>query len=177
MKAQKQVMKSQDIVILLKILCLENKPWSQISLANELFMSQSEISQSIARSKYTGLLHIDGKNVNRLSFMEFVQYGLRFVFPQKPGPVVRGVPTAHSAQPLNNHIKSNEIYVWPSAKGNARGQSIIPLYPSVVDAIKVDLDLYEMLSLIDALRVGKAREKELAISELKKRILNDYEIY
>ena len=44
---------------------------------------------------------------------------------------------------------------------------------SVVDAVKLDPALYELLSLVDALRVGKVREKELAISELKKRILDE----
>jgi hypothetical protein len=42
----------------------------------------------------------------------------------------------------------------------------------VVDAVKIDSKLHELLALVDALRVGKAREKELAIVELKKRILN-----
>ena len=166
-------MKPQDILILLKIISLEEKPWSQVTLANELFMSQSEISQSIARSKFAGLLHITGKKVYSLSLMEFLQYGIRFVFPQKPGPVVRGVPTAHSVPPLNTIIRSEESYVWPSAKGTVRGHSILPLYKSAVNAVKLDEKLYIFLALVDALRVGKAREKEIAVSELKRRILNE----
>ena len=166
-------MKPQDILILLKIISLEEKPWSQVTLANELFMSQSEISQSIARSKFAGLLHITGKKVYSLSLMEFLQYGIRFVFPQKPGPVVRGVPTAHSVPPLNTIIRSEESYVWPSAKGTVRGHSILPLYKSAVNAVKLDQKLYIFLALVDALRVGKAREKEIAVSELKRRILNE----
>ena len=78
----------------------------------------------------------------------------------------------YSALPLNKTIQSGEHYVWPSGKGNLRGQSIIPLYPSVTDAVQKDSKLYELLALIDALRVGKAREKELAILELKKRIVD-----
>lgn len=166
-------MKPQDILILLKIISLEDKPWSQITLASELFMSQSEVSQSIARSKFAGLLHISGKLVFRISLMEFLQYGIRFVFPQRPGPVVRGVPTAHSAPPLNTIIRSEESYVWPSAKGTVRGHSITPLYKSAVDAVKIDEKLHMYLALVDALRVGKAREKEIAIAELKKRILDE----
>jgi len=166
-------MKPQDILVLLKIISLGDKPWSQMTLANELFMSQSEISQSIARSKYAGLLHITGKRVYNLSLMEFLQYGIRFVFPQKPGPLVRGVPTAHSVPPLNTIIRSEESYVWPSAKGTIRGHSIQPLYNSAVDAVKLDENLYIFLALVDALRVGKAREKEIAVSELKRRILNE----
>lgn len=173
MNAQKQIMKPQDVLVLLKMLSYGETPWSQLRLADELFISQSEISQSIVRSKYSGLLNLDGKSVNTLSFMEFLQYGIRFVFPQKPGPVVRGVPTAHSAPPLNARISSEEDYVWPSAKGHARGHSIVPLYPSTVDAVKLDSKLYELLALVDALRVGKLRERELALGELKHRIIHE----
>ena len=173
MAGQKQIMKPQDVVVLLKIIDLGDKPWSQLTLADELFISQSEISQSIARSKYAGLLDISGKKVYVLSFMEFLQFGIRFVFPQKPGPVMRGIPTAHSAPPLNTKIISEESYVWPSAKGQVRGHSILPLYPSVVNAVKVDHQLYELLAMVDALRVGRAREKGFAVTELKKRILNE----
>ncbi|HEY3373180.1 MAG TPA: hypothetical protein VGK10_20175 [Prolixibacteraceae bacterium] len=61
--------------------------------------------------------------------------------------VVRGIPTAHSAAPLNEVIQSTEPYVWPSGKGTVRGQSIVPLYPTVVDAVQNDPKLYELLAL------------------------------
>ena len=161
-----------DAVVLLKIISLGDQPWTQMTLADTLFMSQSEISKSFARSKYAGLLDSSGKNVRRMALMEFLQYGISYVYPQQPGAMVRGVPTAHSAAPLSEVIQSTEPYVWPSGKGTLRGQSIIPLYPTVVDAVKIDSKLHELLALVDALRVGKAREKELAIAELKKRIIN-----
>ena len=165
-------MRPQDVVILLKIIANKEQEWFQIPLAEELYMSQSEISESISRSRYAGLIAAHGKKVNRLAFIEFLQYGLSYVFPQQPGTIVRGFTTAHSASPLNNIINSTEVYVWPSAKGNMRGQSILPLYPTVIDAVKRDQELYELLALVDALRVGKAREKEIAIKELRNRILN-----
>jgi hypothetical protein len=171
MKTQQQSMRPQDIVVLLKIIALRENSWSQLVLADELFISQSEISQCLSRSKYAGLLQFDRKKVNKQSLMEFLQYGIKYVFPQQPGAIVRGVPTAHSAPPMDAIIQSEEKYVWPSGKGSVRGQSIIPLYPSVVDAVKLDSLLHELLALIDALRVGRAREREIAIQELKKRIL------
>lgn len=172
MKQIQYYMKPQDVVILLKIIAVDSDYWQQKSIAAELKMSQSEVSQSVARSKFAGLLDGSGKKVMRLALMDFLQYGLAYVFPQKPGSLVRGVPTAYSAPPLNTIIQSNELLVWPSAKGNSRGQSIVPLYPSVVDAVKEDEKLYQLLTLADALRVGKAREKELATSELKKLLLH-----
>jgi len=172
MRTQQSVMKPQDIVILMKIMAYGENSWSQIQMADHLFMSQSEISQSLARSKYAGLLHADGKSIYRISLMEFLQYGIKYVFPQTPGAIVRGVPTAHSAPPLDSIIQSEEKYVWPSGKGTVRGHSIIPLFPSVVDAVKLDTVLYELLALVDSLRVGRAREKELAITELQKRLID-----
>lgn len=173
MKTQQPAMRPQDIVVLLKIIAYGNNPWSQLTMADHLFMSQSEISQSIARSKYGGLLDPSGKLVRRMALMDFLQFGLKYVYPQAPGAIVRGIPTAHSASPLNQSIQSEEKYVWPSGKGSVRGQSIIPLYSSVVDAVQNDRILYELLALTDALRVGRAREKEIAIAELKKRIINE----
>lgn len=171
MNIQQHVMRPQDVVLLLKIIALKDNPWSQTILADQLFMSQSEISQSISRSKYAGLLHFNGKKVFKQGFVEFLQYGIKYVFPQQPGVMTRGVLTAHSASPLNKIIQSNEVYVWPSGKGSARGQSVTPLYKSVVYAIKLDSLLYELLALVDAIRIGRTREREIALEELKKSIV------
>ena len=163
-------MKPQDVVILLKIIALHNNNWQQLPLAHSLNMSQSEVSQSVARSKYAGLLDDSGKRVMRKALYDFLQYGLAVVFPVKPGAIVRGMPTAHSAAPLKLEISSGEDYVWPFAMGKVRGHGITPLYSSVPQAALDDERLYELLSLVDALRVGKARERNLAIQELNSRI-------
>jgi len=56
--------------------------------------------------------------------------------------------------------------VWPHPEGQVRGESLEPLYPSAVDAALKDTKLYECLALVDALRVGRARERKLAIDFL-----------
>ena len=170
MKTLNYQMKPQDIVVLLKIVAMGNNNWQQKPLAEALGMSQSEVSQSVARSQYAGLLFGNGKQVMKSALLEFLQYGIAYAFPQKPGAVVRGIATAHAAAPLNKNIDSIESYIWPYAKGNQRGQAIVPLYPSVPEAALKDPKLYELLALTDALRVGKAREKAMAIEELKKRM-------
>lgn len=172
MKVQQVSMSPLDIVVLLKIISLNQQVWYQNSMAEDLGISQSEISKSLTRSKYAGLLDPSGKKVRRVAFVEFLQYGISYVFPQHPGAIIKGIPTAHSAPPLNTSIQSQELYVWPSAKGTARGQSIVPLYPSIPQAALKDFKLYELLALVDAIRVGRAREKEIAIKELKLRILH-----
>lgn len=170
MKTQNVQIKPQDILLLLKIVSMNNDAWNQKPTAAALGMSQSEVSEAVARLKYAGLLDPKGKSVMRLALLEFLLYGLRYVFPQKPGPVVRGVPTSHSAAPLKEQIHSDEEYVWAYGKGTVRGHSIAPLYPSVPEAAINDEVLHELLALVDALRVGRAREKALAEVELKKRL-------
>ncbi|WNM19486.1 hypothetical protein [Flavobacterium capsici] len=168
----KNILKPQDIVILLKIIALGEKEWFHHTIANELGISQSEVSQSLNRSKYAGLIDEARKKVNKLAFVEFLLHGVAYVFPEHPGAMVRGILTAHAAKPLNQIINSNEKYVWPYAKGAERGQAIEPLYNTVVEASLQDKELYELLSLVDAIRVGRAREKEIAKKELQKRILH-----
>ena len=170
MRQSQYSMKPQDVVVLLKVIALNNDNWQQIPLAYSLKMSQSEVSQSVARSKYAGLLDDNGKKVMRQALYDFLQYGLAVVFPAKPGAVVRGIPTAHSAEPLIKEISSGEKYVWPFAKGNVRGHGITPLYATVPQAALDDEQLHALLALADALRVGKAREKKIAVQELKNRI-------
>lgn len=171
MKNQLHTINALDIVVLLKLCTYDNESWHQNVVAGELFISQSEVSRSVARLKVARLLYPDGKKVMRLGLIEILEHAVAYFFPQQPGAILRGIPTAHSAAPLNNTIVSEEHYVWPSGTGTVRGQSITPLYPNAIKAIKHDERLYELLALTDALRVGRAREKEIAITELKKRIL------
>ncbi len=170
MRQTQYSMKPQDVFVLLKIIALNNDNWQQIPLAQSLKMSQSEVSQSVSRSRYAGLMDDSGKIVMRQALMDFLQYGLAVVFPAKPGAVVRGIPTSHSAAPLNSEISSSENYVWPFAKGSVRGHGINPLYYTVPEAALEDEQLHALLALTDALRVGKARERNIAVRELKSRI-------
>ena len=107
----------------------------------------------------------------RNALYEFVIHGLKYSFPAKPAYMTRGIPTAHSALPLSRIFHSDEKYVWPDPYGNIRGFEIEPLYKTVTKAVKEDGYLYEMLALIDTIRIGKVREKLIAAEELKKRIV------
>jgi len=164
------ILKPQDILILLKICTLGDQEWFQHTLSEDLDISQSEISECLSRSKYSGLIDASRKKVNVLNVLEFLEHGIKYVFPQQPGAIARGVATAHSASPLANEIQSVENFVWPYARGNMRGQAIQPLYKTVPKAVLKDQKLHEVLALVDAIRVGKVREQHLAISLLKDRL-------
>lgn len=165
-------MRPQDIVVLCKLLSLKDSPeWRHIDLARELGLSQSEITESLERSRIAGLVDPSKRKPIKTTLLDFLLHGLKYVFPTEPGKICRGIPTAHSAKPLKGKIVSGEdVYVWPSEDGNVRGQEIKPLFKSVPYAVQKDQTLYELLALIDAIRVGKTREQKLAMEELKTRL-------
>ncbi len=51
-----------------------------------------------------------------------------------------------------------------------RGQAFSPLYKLAPRAALSDPKFYELLVLVDAIRGGRARERQIAIEELKKRL-------
>jgi hypothetical protein len=164
-------MRPQDVPILLKILTINEPNWQYRDLASSLFISVSEISESLNRSHLAGLVDESRRKVHRKSLMEFIEYGLHYVFPQSPGSMTTGMPTAHSHPFYAAKFSSELNYVWPDDNGIIRGLSIQPLYKSVVKAAKQDENLYKLLASIDIIRVGKVREMKVAINELKESIL------
>lgn len=165
-------MRPQDIPVLLQLHLMDGKDWLYADIAALLKISPSEVSESLERSKIAGLLDNSKRKIMPAALWEFLVYGIRYVWPAVLGKKQRGVPTAHSAKPLSDIIVSNEdIYVWANAKGNVRGESLQPLYPTIPDIVENNPQLYELLALIDALRIGKAREVQIARDELNKRLL------
>lgn len=163
-------MRPHDIVVLLKIAAKGDEPWLMKDLSIELGISASEISESLNRSAIARLISKDKKQLMKLSILDFLEHGLRYVYPDRPGSKVRGIPTSHSAPPLSNEIVSEDAYVWPYGEGTVRGEAIEPLHPKVPEACLKDPKFYEYMALCDALRVGRAREKNIAMLELKKRL-------
>jgi len=60
--------------------------------------------------------------------------------------------------------------IWPDAVGEVRGFAIEPLHPAVPDAARRDADLWELLALFDAIRIGGPRDRTLAGETLDRRI-------
>lgn len=160
-----------DLVILLKIITLSEKKWYNKDIAQSLYISPSEVSESLNRSVIAKLIDYNKERVNRQNLMEFIKHGLRYVFPAETGTMVRGIPTAHSYSFMKQHIKSELQYVWPDIKGETRGLAIQTLYGNQVKAVKEDEKLYKLLALVDVLRIGKVREVKIATKELEKMIL------
>lgn len=166
-----------DIVILLKLsLCKGDRP-PYLQLANELYLYPSEVYASIKRARASHF--VQGPELkdrlNRSALLEFLLHGIRYAFPAEHGAMTRGVPTRYAAAPLKRHLEQGKEPppVWPYAEGKVRGYSYAPLHKNVPKAALADPQLYELLVLVDALRDGKARERDLAVKELSKRLRGD----
>lgn len=170
------VIKPQDIVVLSKLIASERqqREWTQNSMANELCLSPSQINSALKRLVSAGLVtpyHPPKKpQVIYLACEEFFIYGLKYVFPAKPGKIARGIATSYAAPSFNNEVSlgSEAIPVWPFGEGEVRGASIEPLYSSVPKSISKYPDplFYDILSLLDAIRSGRARDRQIAIKKL-----------
>lgn len=163
-------LKPHDILVILKLADRPESDWSYPKLAVELAMSASEVHASIRRAQHAGLLR--ERSVNRSGLLEFLEHGVKYVFPAERGGVTRGMATSHAAAPLVSHFRSSSQLppVWPDPEGTVRGEPLEPLYRSVPKAARADATLYEWLVLVDAVRGGRARERELAIKELRSRL-------
>jgi hypothetical protein len=139
-------MRPQDVAILLKIVAKNQEDWQIQPLSNEL-------------------------RPNRNNSIEFLQHGVKYVFPQNPGAMSRGLPTAHSHPFMKSHFHSETNYVWPDARGEVLGQVIEPFYERQVEAARDDSEFYLLLALVDAIRVGRVRESKIASDELKRILL------
>jgi hypothetical protein len=167
-------LKPQDVVVLVKLLGYGDKRPSYAQIAKDLFLSPSEVHASVQRARQARLLQgpEPGGSLNKAALQEFLIHGVKYAFPPQRGELTRGVPTAHAAEPLKRLISAgNEPPpVWPSALGKTRGYSLAPLYKTVPQAALGDPFLYQMLALIDAIRDGRSRERQLAEQELKIRL-------
>lgn len=171
------MLKSQDCIILVKLLANPGMTWTQRELAKLLCISLSEVNGGIKRLVKASLLR---KNKRGTLFPnidvaeEFLVSALKFFFPGKLGEYTRGIPTSIAAPILHDKISTGNdpLPVWPDAVGETKGVALAPIHPSIPKSLRENPDniFYEMLVLIDAIRSGRARERNMAITLLKKRL-------
>ncbi|MHB1947354.1 MAG: hypothetical protein ACYCQI_04475 [Gammaproteobacteria bacterium] len=171
------MLKSQDCIILIKLLANPGSEWSQRQLAKSLCISLAETNAGIKRLGDAGLLRKDKENrlfPNINAAEEFLISGIKFFFPVKLGEYTRGMPTAIAAPIFHDKIPlgNDPIPVWPDAIGEKRGVALAPIHPSIPKALREspDQSFYELLVLIDAIRSGRPRERNLAASLLKEKL-------
>lgn len=164
-------LKPQDVVVLAKLIALKGKnEWSQYSIAAELCLSPSQINSAFKRLVAMKLVTPYQPPKKPLPILqacaEFFIHGLKYVFPAKLAELTRGIPTSYAAPSFKGSITLGEdpIPVWPYGNGTEKGVALLPLYPSVPESIIKYADplFYDILTLLDAIRSGRAREKQIA---------------
>jgi hypothetical protein len=165
------VLKPQDLLVAVRLAIASAHGSTYPNLAASLRISASEAHAALKRAAACGLVDQTTRKAKRSALLEFVVHGLRYVFPPSWSGVARGIPTSYAAPPLSESIVQDELPpVWPHPEGGTRGQGLRPIYKSVPDACLGDAELYEWMALLDAIRSGRARERELAVGVLRRRL-------
>lgn len=163
--ARQSCLRPGDVPVALRLAQVPREGYE--ALADALGVSLGAAHKGVRRLEESGLVIPEAREVDHRSLLEFLVHGVRYAFYAVLGPEGRGVPTAHSAPPLAAEIVAETAYVWPSANGSIRGTTITPLYPGAPQTARTAPEVYRALALIDALRVGRVRERKLAAQHLE----------
>lgn len=162
------MLRPQDLAVAVVLALPDMSAWTYTSLALRLELSASEAHAAVKRTGMAGLVR--GRAVDRRALLEFLEHGVRYAFYAIRGAPTRGIATGVLAPPLNALIAAKEGPVWPNADGGTRGYALEPLYRTAPTAARRDATVHEVLALIDALREGGVRERELGMRELRLRL-------
>ena|SRR2546426_4116533 len=155
-----------DVAVAIRLAQVPGAGYAQLS--HDLGIGLSQAHASVKRLSKARLVSPKKREVNRRGLLEFLQHGVKYAFPAELRRGAIGVPTAYAGPPLASKLVFDEPLVWPSLEGDAEGPAIDPLYPQAVSLPQRCPELYEALTVVDALRTGRAREQELAIHELER---------
>lgn len=166
-------LRPQDVALLLKLVAQPTRAWLGKDLAQSLWLSASEVSEALARCRFSRLLAADPHTliVQRHALLDFLYYGLPYAFAVQPGAPARGLATGASAPPLTQTFGPEPAYVWPGAVGSQWGVAVEPLYPQAPAAAGQDASFYALLALTDALRLGRPREVKQARQLLEQAVV------
>ena len=141
-----------------------------LQLARATGLSAGECHNAVRRLRLAHIILADERRPSSEILHQFLVHGAPFAFPAVLGTPTIGVSTAHSSPAFRAIVEATERFVWPHADGTARGQSLIPLFPGAPELPGRNQPLYELLTIIDALRVGTTRVGKVAAELLTERL-------
>jgi len=168
------MVKDSDIYVLSGLLAHDGD-WSYRSLAERLGVPHPVVQRALERAKGADLYSADRREVHLPHFEEFALHALRFVAPARLGALTPGAPAAWAAEPMASAIRSSGDEpppVWPYVHGRVRGQAVEPLHSAASEAVESWPELGEVLALLDSLRAGDARVRQVAGDLLSKMLRN-----
>lgn len=161
-------LRPHDVAVALQLAMTPALPYG--ALAETVGLSQGEAHNSVKRLAFSRLVRPDTRAVHRGALLEFLIAGVPYAFPAEPGADTRGVPTAHAGPSLASEFPDADPVVWPSVDGQHRGAAVEPLYPGATGTLNHNPELYDLLTLVDALRIGRTRERLRARGLLRDRL-------
>jgi hypothetical protein len=164
-------MKPQDVVVILN-LCLLKQEQTYAQMALALGLSASETHAAVRRLGEARLVDVKNRKVIHRSLCNFLIHGVPYAFPVQPGAVTLGMPTAWAAPVLKKDPVEDLPLppVWPEVGGTVQGVSVQPLYANVPRTARLNSDLYDLLALVDVLRLDHAPERRRAGEEIFRRM-------
>jgi hypothetical protein len=168
------VAKSLDVLVALK-LSLGGLRHSYAALAVQLGLSASEVHAAVRRLIEARLVDPATKDIRREALRNYLVHGVPHAFPARLQEITRGMPTAWAAPVMAQTTAGRDQAppVWPDPDGTVQGAAVEPLYRSVPQAARRDPELYALLAWVDALRIGRARERSLAEKAISQRLKSD----
>jgi hypothetical protein len=129
-----------------------------------------ETHNSVGRLALSGLLSEADRSVVRDRLAAFLEHGVAIAFPPIWLPASRGVVTCRMASSGVSESGDTRTVVWPAADGASRGRGLAPLYAHAATLPSRNPALYELLCLVDLVRTGDVRERQIALAELRGRL-------
>ncbi|MCU7804726.1 MAG: hypothetical protein KZQ96_16175 [Candidatus Thiodiazotropha sp. (ex Lucinoma borealis)] len=169
------MLKPQDTLLALKYWSLRQsgQESSVRTTAEAIGISASEVSKGTKRLVASHLV-VERSNsiyVESGGLLEWLSYGVRYVYPQESVGYGRGMSTSWNCPLLVSEVVPPiPPLVWPVPGGNSDGAQIKPFHESIPLAASRDEQLYIALSLVESIRGGKPRELAIARDLLKKLI-------
>ena len=161
-----------DIAVALRLLLVPEERYEP--LAEALVTSTSAVHRSVARLQLAALCQPSSRTVARASLREFLLSGARYAFPAVHGPERTGLPTAWTHPEVAALFASGDLprgLVWSSDRGTVRGESLVPLFPNIPAVAARDPRLHALLAMVDAVRAGTSRERDVVGDALGKWVL------
>ena len=149
-----------DVVVTLQLAIADKTGFKELSSATGL--SVGECHNAVRRLSLARLISPASRRPATELLHRFLVHGVPCAFPAVVGPPSVGVATAHSAGVFTGKVISEERFVWPDADGAERGLALTPLFPRAAQLSTRNRALYDLLTIVDTLRVGRAREKKVA---------------
>lgn len=162
-----------DILPLLALLRHDRSTsWTVRSLARELHLPPAAVQRSLARLSETPVYDAPRRRVSRSAAMDLLEHALPFLVPAHLGGPARGIRTAWAAPVLSGRLAPTDDPppVWPSPEGDSRGPAVEPLHPAVVALAADDPWMYDLLAIVDGIRLGDARVRGIARELLYERL-------